>query len=147
MDPNEWDLSSEFDTLFNESFNFDYEYSKLEAFDFWPYQVLMIILFSMIAILSLGSNIVTIVVLLKSNPFSSKLSPFLINLSAADIAKSMFTIPFAYTAVMLGRWVLPLYMCPVVSLVHILTQFAFVWTLITISIDSMSVTGNTSLNQ
>ncbi len=134
MDPNEWDLSSEFDTFINESLNSDYELS-LEAFDFWPYQVLTIILFSMIAILSLGSNIVTIIVLLNSNHFSSKLSPFLINLSAADIAKSMFTIPFAYTAVMLGRWVLPLYMCPVVYFVESLTQFVFVWILTTISID------------
>ncbi len=133
MDPNEWDRSSESITHFIDEKQ-DYEL-LLEAFDFWPYQVLTIILFSMIAILSLGSNIVTIIVLLKSNPFSSKLSPFLINLSAADIAKSMFTIPFAYTAVMFGRWVLPLYMCPVVSLVDILTQFVFVWTLITISID------------
>ncbi len=134
MDSNEWDLSSEFETLFTKSLNFDYELS-LEAFDFWPYQVLMIILFSMTAILSLGSNIVTIIVLMKSNHFSSKLSPFLINLSAADIAKSMFTIPFAYTGLMLNRWVLPLYMCPVVYFVASLTQFVFVWILTTISID------------
>ncbi len=134
MDPNELELSSEFDTLLNESFIIDHQFS-LELFDFWPYQVLMIILFSMIAILSLGSNIVTIIVLMKSNHFSSKLSPFLINLSAADIAKSMFTIPFAYTAVMLGRWVLPLYMCPVVYFVESLTQFVFVWILTAISID------------
>jgi somatostatin receptor 2/somatostatin receptor 5 len=112
----------------------DYELS-LETFDFWPYQVLTIILFSMIAILSLGSNIVTIIVLMKSNHFSSKLSPFLINLSAADIAKSMFTIPFAYTGFMLGKWVLPLYMCPVVFFVESLTQFVFVWILTVLSID------------
>jgi hypothetical protein len=142
MDPiewEEWNLSSEFDTLFNKSLNFDYEFDEFdyafEAFDFWPYQVLMIILFSMIAILSFGSNIVTIIVLLKSNPFSSKLSPFLINLSVADIAKSMFTIPFAYTPLMLGRWVLPLYMCPVVVFVGLLTRFVFVWILTAISIE------------
>jgi hypothetical protein len=135
MDSTELDLSSEFDTLFNKSLNFDYEFDEFEAFDFWPYQVLMIILFSMIAILSFGSNIVTIIVLLKSNPFSSKLSPFLINLSVADIAKSMFTIPFAYTTMMFNRWVLPLYMCPVVYLVSLLTQFVFVWILTAISIE------------
>ncbi len=142
MDPIEWeerDLSSQFHTLFNKSLNFDYEFDEFdyafEAFDFWPYQVLMIILFSMIAILSFGSNIVTIIVLLKSNPFSSKLSPFLINLSVADIAKSMFTIPFAYTGLMLGRWVLPLYMCPVVIFVDLLTEFVFVWILTAISIE------------
>ncbi len=135
MDSIERDLSSEFDTLFNKSLNFDHEFDEFEAFDFWPYQVLMIILFSMIAILSFGSNIVTIIVLLKSNPFSSKLSPFLINLSVADIAKSMFTIPFAYTPLMLGRWVLPLYMCPVVIFVDLLTEFVFVWILTAISIE------------
>ncbi len=137
MDPNELELSSEFDTLLNESFIIDHQFSldSLEAFDFWPYQVLMIILFSMIAILSLGSNIVTIMVLMKSNDFSSKLSLFLINLSASDIAKSMFVIPFEYIAVMLGRWVLPLYMCPVVFLIDLLTQFVFIWTLTAISID------------
>jgi hypothetical protein len=122
MDPSEWE-------------DFNYELPPLEAFDSWPYQVLMIILFSMIAILSFGSNIVTIIVLTKSNHFSSKLSPFLINLSVADIAKSMFTIPFAYTALILSRWVLPLYMCPVVYLVGLLTQFVFVWILTAISIE------------
>jgi hypothetical protein len=68
-------ISSRFDTLSNELLNLDSETSldSLEAFDFWPYQVLMIILFSMITILSLGSKIVTIIVLLKSDDLPSKL--------------------------------------------------------------------------
>jgi hypothetical protein len=130
-------ISSRFDTLSNELLNLDSETSldSLEAFDFWPYQVLMIILFSMITILSLGSKIVTIIVLLKSDDLPSKLWWFLINWSVADTVTSMFVIPFAYIGFTLGRWVLPLFTCPLLFIVDLLTQFVFVWTFTAISID------------
>lgn len=111
------------------------ELPLLDALDFWPYQVILIILYSTTAFISLGSNIITIIVLLKGNHLSSELSTFLINLAVSDIAMAIFSIPFTYTGFMLGRWIFPPGLCPVVQFAQLCSVFVSVWTLTAIGID------------
>lgn len=118
----------------------DYNYSDkelplLDALEFWPYQVILIILYSATAFLSLASNLITIIVLLKGDRISSELWKYLINLSVSDIAMSLFSIPFTYTGFMLNRWIFPTQLCPIVNFAQTLSVFVSVWTLTIIGID------------
>jgi hypothetical protein len=108
---------------------------SLDALEFWPWQVIIISLYSATAFISLGSNLVTIIVLLKGDRISSELWKFLINLSVSDIAMSIFSIPFTYTGFMLGRWIFPPQLCPIVNFAQLCSVFVSVWTLTIIGID------------
>ena len=108
---------------------------SLDALSFWPWQVILILLYSTTAFISLGSNLITIIVLLKGDRISSELWKFLINLCISDIAMSIFSIPFTYTDFMLGRWVFPPQLCPVVNFAQLCSVFVSVWTLTIIGID------------
>jgi hypothetical protein len=114
------------------------ELPSLEALDFWPYQVILIILYSTTAFISLGFNIITIIVLLKGDRISSELWKFLINLSISDITMATFSIPFTYTGFMLGRWIFPPQLCPFVQFAQLCSVFVSVWTLTAIGIDRYS---------
>ncbi len=107
----------------------------LEALEFWPYQVILIILYSTTAFISLGFNIITIIVLLKGDRMSSELWKFLINLSISDIIMATFSIPFTYTTYMLGRWIFPPELCPFVQFAQLCSVFVSVWTLTAIGFD------------
>jgi hypothetical protein len=107
----------------------------LDALELWPWQVIIISLYSITAFVSLGSNLVTIIVLLKGDRISSELCKFLVNLSVSDIAMSIFSIPFTYTGFMLGRWIFPLQLCPIVNFAQLCSVFVSVWTLTIIGID------------
>lgn len=103
---------------------------------FWPWQMLLIITFSVTALLSLTLNLVTIYVLLKSNKTISKeLWKLLVSLSAADIGMALFCIPFTYSSAMLGQWMFPHALCPLVHSAQLLFVFISVWTLTAIGID------------
>lgn len=66
------------------------DYSMIETLDFWPQQVIFIVLYSTIAIVSFLVNFVTIVVLVKCDKICSELYFYLINLSVSDIVMSLF---------------------------------------------------------
>ena len=106
-----------------------------DARAFWPWQVTIISLYSTTAFVSLGSNLITIIVLLKGDRISSELWKFLINLCISDIAMSIFSIPFTYTNFMFGRWLFPPQLCPVVNFAQLCSVFVSVWTLTIIGID------------
>ena len=107
----------------------------LDALAFWPWQVTIISLYSTTAFVSLGSNLITIIVLLKGDRISSELWKFLINLCISDIAMSIFSIPFTYTNFMFGRWLFLPMLCPVVNFAQLCSVFVSVWTLTIIGID------------
>lgn len=111
------------------------ELPLLDALEFWPWQVLLICIYSATAFISLGSNIITIIVLLKGDRISSELWKFLINLSFSDITMSLFSIPFTYTNYMLNRWIFPTPLCPIVNFMQLCSVFVSVWTLTIIGID------------
>lgn len=119
----------------------DYEYSEvielplLEALEFWPYQVILIVLYSTTAFISLASNLITITVLIKGGRISTEIWQYLINLSVSDISMSIFSIPFTYTGFMLNRWIFPTQLCPVVNFAQTCAVFVSNWTLTVIGID------------
>jgi hypothetical protein len=101
--------------------------------DHW--QTLLIILYTTTAIVSLASNVITIIVLIKGERLSSELWKYLINLSVADITMAIFSIPFTYTMFMLGRWIFPTWLCPIVQFTQVFSVFISVYTLTVIGID------------
>jgi len=114
---------------------YDTELPLLEALEFWPYQVILVILYSTTAFISLASNLITIIVLIKGDRISSELWKYLINLSVSDIAMSLFSIPFTYTGFMLNHWIFPNELCPIVNFAQTCSVFVSVWTLTIIGID------------
>ncbi len=111
------------------------ELPLLDALELWPYQVILIILYSMTAFISLVSNLITIIVLLKGDRISLELWKYLINLSVSDIAMSLLSIPFTYTSFMLNRWIFPTQLCPIVNFAQTCSVFVSIWTLTIIGID------------
>lgn len=99
------------------------------------WQTFFIIIYTTTAIISLASNIVTIIVLVKGERLSSELWKYLINLSVADISMALFCIPFTYTMFMLGHWVFPVWLCPVVQFTQVCSVMISVYTLTIIGID------------
>jgi hypothetical protein len=99
------------------------------------WQTFLIILYSTTAIVSLASNVITIIVLVKGERLSSELWKYLINLSVADITMAIFSIPFTYTTFMLGRWIFPTWLCPIVQFTQVCSVFISVYTLTVIGID------------
>lgn len=110
--------------------------SDLEVLEFWPWQAILIALYSIAAVASLSMNIMTISILLKSDrSITNELWKFLICLCVSDIGMSIFCIPTTYTQVMLQRWIFPNWLCPVVSFAQLCFVFISVWSLVLIGID------------
>lgn len=120
---------------------------QLEALPFYPWQIFMILMYSITAFVSLGSNILTIVTLLRSEQVSSELWKFLLNLSISDITMATFCIPFTYTNYMLGRWIFPTFLCPIIPFFQITSVSVSVWTLTIIGIDRSVLTFYLSLSK
>lgn len=106
----------------------------LEALSY-PYQVFLVTLYSLTAIIAFISNLVTIVVLMKGRRCTRDLRKFLINLSVADLMMALFTIPFTYTNYMFGRWIFWPWMCPLVNMAQLTTITVSIYTLVAIAID------------
>ena len=102
-----------------------------------PYQVFFIALYILTASIALCSNLITIVVLLNGQRCSRILSKFLINLSVADLAMALFTIPFTYTNYMFGRWIFPGWACSVVNMAQLATITVSIYILVVIAIDRL----------
>ena len=99
------------------------------------WQLFLMILYSLTAILSLIGNLIMICVLLFGKRSSKELKIFLINLSLSDITLAIFSIPFTYTDFILGRWIFALSFCPIVQFMQVTSVFVSVYTLTAIGID------------
>lgn len=64
----------------------------LEALSY-PWNIPVIAIYSLTAFISLSSNLITVIILLKGEHLSTELWKFLLNLSVADIIMSIFCIP------------------------------------------------------
>lgn len=78
--------------------HFKFTVEDLEVVDFWPWQIVLITLYTFAAVASLFMNITTILVLLTTTDRSitSELWKFLVLLSISDIGMSLFCIPTTY---------------------------------------------------
>lgn len=107
--------------------------------DFWPGQFILIVLYTVAALLSLTLNIITIIVwVYGERSQSTEIWQLLVNLSLADIGLAIFCIPFTYTNTMLQQWIFPHFLCPIVNFAQLCFVFVSVWTLTTISIDRLA---------
>ena len=98
-------------------------------------QKLLVLLYSITALLAFVGNVTVIFVLSNGKRCPMSLRKFLINLSLADVSIALFSIPFTYTDFMLGYWIFPNFMCPVAQFVQVLSVFVSVFTLTTIGIE------------
>ncbi|KAH9389074.1 hypothetical protein TYRP_008428 [Tyrophagus putrescentiae] len=105
---------------------------QLEALSY-PWNVPVIVIYSLTAFVSLCSNLITVVILLKGEHLSTELWKFLLNLCIADIIMSIFCTEFTYTSYMLGRWIFPQWSCALISCIQC--------TSVTVSIYSLGVIG------
>ncbi|XP_054258129.1 tachykinin-like peptides receptor 99D [Macrosteles quadrilineatus] len=112
----------------------DIDYPSLEAVD-TPFQVCLVVLFSLTACLSLGGNLTVIAILTFGKRSSGDLRAFLINLAVSDVTMAIFSIPFTYTLFMLGRWVFPPWFCPIVMAMQHTSVIVSVYTLMAIGFD------------
>ncbi len=108
--------------------------SELDLLD-QKWQILLIVLSSLTAALSLIGNTIAIWVLMAGKRSSRELRMFLVNLSLSDITMALFSIPFTYTDFMLGRWIFLPQFCPVVQFMQLASVFVSVYTLTAIGID------------
>lgn len=120
--------------LMNSSHTY-YNEPQLEALPFYPWQIILIMIYSTTAFISLGSNALTIIILLRNEQVSTELWKFLLNLSISDITMALFCIPFTYTNYMLGRWIFPHFLCPIIPFFQVTAVSVSIWTLTIIGID------------
>lgn len=71
----------------------------LEALSY-PWNIPVICIYSLTAFVSLFSNLITVIILLKGEHLSTELWKFLLNLSVADILMSIFCIPVSESALL-----------------------------------------------
>lgn len=99
------------------------------------FQILLITMYSVTALLSLVGNITVISVLCCGKRSSRELRMLLINLAVSDITMAIFCIPFTYTQFLLNRWIFAPVFCPIVQFMQMCSVMASVYTLTIIGID------------
>ncbi|KAJ6216586.1 hypothetical protein RDWZM_007743 [Blomia tropicalis] len=119
------------DSIYLSSQNKTYDLALLD----YEWQVALVTLYSSTAVLSFTSNVLAIYILLSHDRFNSEMWKFLVNLSIADIFMALMGIPFTYTSFMLGRWIFPNWMCPVVQFAQLCSVFVSITTLTVIGFD------------
>jgi hypothetical protein len=106
---------------------------KLEALE-EPYQTILSVSYIIIAILALIGNTTAVIMLITNKRSSSELRKYLINLFTTDIIIALFSIPLS-NDMMYGKWILPLFMCPVSQFISVCAVCVSVYTLIAIGIE------------
>lgn len=111
-------------------------FQDLEVVEFWPWQIVLITCYTFAAVASFFLNIITILVLVKpERSITSELWKFLVLLCISDIGMSLFCIPTTYLQAIKQRWILPLWLCPVVNFAQFCFVFVSIWVLVVIGID------------
>ena len=98
-------------------------------------QVILTVLYTVTAVTAFTGNIIVLIVLILGHKSSRELKKFLINLSLSDISMSIFSIPFTYTDIMLGRWIFARYLCHLASFMTTCGMSVSIYTLTLISVE------------
>lgn len=101
----------------------------------WESQVVLIILYTLTAVVSMTGNTLVILVFTLGRRSRSDLRGFLINLACADLIMTLFCMPFTFTMTMLNDWIFSAPMCPVVLYMQTVSVTASVCTNMAIGID------------
>ena len=95
-----------------------------------PFQTILDILYILTALLAFLLNIFALSVILMAKRTSSELKKYLSNLAIVDLLIAVFSIPFAYTDFMYGRWLFPTIMCPIYNFINTTAVFVNIYTLV-----------------
>jgi 4-amino-4-deoxy-L-arabinose transferase-like glycosyltransferase len=106
---------------------------ELNAFE-EPYQTIMTASYIITAILAFIANTTAITILITNGRSSSQLRKYLINLFITDIIIALFSIPIS-NDMMYGKWIFPLFMCPISQFISFCAVCVCVYTLIAIGIE------------
>lgn len=98
-------------------------------------QWILTVLYTVTAIVSFAGNIIVLIFSISGLKSSRELKKFLINLSLSDILMSIFSIPFTYTDIMLGRWIFARYLCHLASFMTTCGMSVSIYTLTLISVE------------
>ena len=101
----------------------------------WESRVVLIVLYTLTAVVSMAGNSMVILVFTMGRRSRSDLRGFLINLACADIIMTVFCMPFTFTMTMLSDWIFSSPMCPVVLYMQTVSVTASVCTNMAIGID------------
>ncbi|KAK2186244.1 hypothetical protein NP493_209g03048 [Ridgeia piscesae] len=101
----------------------------------WESQVVLIVLYTLTAVVSMAGNSMVILVFTLGRRSRSDLRGFLINLACADLIMTLFCMPFTFTMTMLNNWIFSAPMCPVVLYMQTVSVTASVCTNMAIGID------------
>jgi neuropeptide FF receptor 2 len=106
---------------------------ELNAFE-EPYQTILTASYIITAILAFIGNTTAITMLITNGRSSFKLKKYLINLFITDIIIAFFSIPIS-NDMMYGKWIFPLFMCPITQFISVCAVCVCVYTLIAIGIE------------
>lgn len=121
-------------TNINASNNSASQLPSLEALE-PPYQVFLAVLYSLTAVIAFVANFIAATVLAAKKYSSPELRKYLMNLAFADILMALFSIPFSYTDFMYGRWIFPLFLCPLTQFIQVVSVCVSIYTIIAIGIE------------
>jgi hypothetical protein len=99
-----------------------------------PYQTIFSVSYIITVILALIGNTTAVTMLITNKRSSSELRKYLINLFTTDIIIALFSIPLS-NDMMYGKWIFPLFMCPVSQFISVCAVCVSVYTLIAIGIE------------
>ncbi|XP_011424174.3 RYamide receptor [Magallana gigas] len=95
----------------------------------------LIFLYAITTFLSLGGNILVVLVFVKGRRSRTDLRLFLINLAASDLIMAAFCMPFTFADSIMGYWVFTAPLCPIVLFFQIFSVCGSVFTNVAIGID------------
>lgn len=98
-------------------------------------RIVLIVLYTVTIILSVGGNLLVIIVFTVGKRSRTDLSGFLINLAVSDLIMAIFCLPFTFTMTMLSNWIFSAPMCPIVLYMQLVSVTASVCTNMAIGVD------------
>ena len=112
-----------------------YSLTNLSLSDLYPYELFILLLYSVMIIFSFCTNSIAIIIFFVGRRSRSELTPFLLNLSIFNIIMTVYCIPFTITSVIFQRWLYARELCTVLDGLKMFSVSGVLLTLITIAID------------
>lgn len=99
-------------------------------------QVILIFMYSMISVVSIGGNIIVCYIVLAYQRMRTVTNYFIVNLACSDMMMAVLCVPFTFIAnTLMQYWPFPRFMCPIVTYLQVVAVFLVAFTLVAISLD------------
>jgi len=96
---------------------------------------LLSVLYGTISVITVIGNALVVIVIMRNRHMQTVTNFFIGNLSVADVALGILSIPFQFQAALLQRWDLPHFLCPAAPFVKQLSVNVSIITLTLIAVD------------